>query len=78
MKARAGEDPGVVGTVLNIRSDNPAGRDGVLKSLALPDGTDMAYRDAGQGPVLLLVLAFLWVGGALSRGWRNLRSRARS
>ncbi|MAC37953.1 MAG: hypothetical protein CMH94_04170 [Oceanicaulis sp.] len=55
MKARAGEDPGVVGTVLNIRSDNPAGRDGVLKSLALPDGTDMAYRDAGQGPVLLLV-----------------------
>jgi len=63
--------------VLNIRSDHPNGRDGVSKSLTLPDGTDMAYRDTGRGPVLLLVHGWAASGGffdpvvqALSDGYR--------
>jgi len=49
--------------VLNIRSDHPTGRDGVSKTLTLPDGADMAYRDAGTGPVLLLVHGWAASGG---------------
>lgn len=41
--------------MLNIRSDSPAGGDWVSKTHTLPDGTDIAYRDAGSGPALLLV-----------------------
>jgi pimeloyl-ACP methyl ester carboxylesterase len=49
--------------VLNIRSDNPAGGDGVLRTLTLPDGTDMTYRDAGSGPLVLLVHGWAASGG---------------
>ena len=49
--------------MLNARSDKPAGRERVLETLTLPDGTDMAYRDAGAGPVLLLVHGWAASGG---------------
>jgi len=67
-----------------------SGRDAVFRGLVLlavflmllaalgPQNTALIESAWAAGPCLLLALALLWVGRAIIRGWRKLRSRTRS